>query len=718
MSSETQTHYRACNLCEAICGIEIETRDGEILSIRGDKHDPFSRGHICPKAVALQDIYNDPDRLKHPMRRTADGWQRMEWDDAFDLAARRIREVRAEHGDDALGVYLGNPNVHNHGAMLYGPPLLRAVKTRNRFSATSIDQLPHHFVGYFMFGHQLLLPIPDIDRTDFLLVLGGNPAVSNGSLMTAPDVKKRLKAIRERGGEVVVIDPRFTETAKLASRHHFVRPGTDALLLAALLHTVFDEGLGSGDADLGPLAEVTDGLDTMRELVARFTPERVEAEVGIAASDIRTLARDFAAAPSAVCYGRLGVSVQEFGALSQWLLTVLNLVTGNLDRPGGAMFTRPAIDLVDRKYGGGSFGRWKSRVRGLPEFGGELPVSAMIEEMTTPGEGQIRALITTAGNPVLSTPDGRGLEKALDGLDFMVSIDFYLNETTRHADLILPPTSALERDHYDVVFHALAIRNTTRYSQPLFEPGPDARHDWQILHELRVRLEGDRLPFGRRMERWLMGRLGPKRLIDAGLRSGPYGAGWNPFSGGLSLRKLLANPHGIDLGALEPCLPGRLKTKNRRIDVAPERIQQDIERLSQRLDQAEEPQLLMIGRRDVRSNNSWMHNSPRLMRGKDRCTLLMHPTDAERLGVADNERVTVTSRVGSLTAPLEVTDTIMPGVVSLPHGWGHDREGIQLETASGRPGVSLNDVTDPARIDALSGNASVNGVPVEVAAAG
>ncbi len=704
-----RTHYRACNLCEAICGLEIRLEDGEIASIRGDADDPFSRGHICPKAVALKDITEDPDRLKHPMRRTARGWQRLGWDEAFDLAAERIRAVRAEHGADALAVYLGNPNVHNYGALLYGPPLLRSIKTRNRFSATSIDQLPHHVVGYFLFGHQLLLPIPDLDRTDFLLILGGNPAVSNGSLMTAPDVKKRLAAIRERGGEVVVIDPRFTRTAKLASRHHFVRPGTDALLLAALLHTIFDEGLESP----GRLADFTDGIDEARKVAADFPPERVAAAVGIGAAEIRALTRDFAAAESAACYGRLGVSVQEFGSLCQWLLTLINVVTGNLDRPGGAMFTRPAVDLVGRKHGGGSFGRWQSRVRGLPEFGGELPVSAMLEEMSTPGDGQVRALITAAGNPVLSTPDGRSLEEALNGLDFMLSIDFYLNETTRHADLILPPTSALEHDHYDVVFHALAIRNTSRFCEPLVEPAEDTRHDWQILHQLRLRLEDDP-PLARRIERWLMGRLGPARMIDLGLRTGPYG---------LSLAKLKRSPHGVDLGALEPCLPGRLKTRDRRIHLAPEIFVKDIARLSRRLEELNAPaeaapSMLLIGRRHVRSNNSWMHNAPRLMRGKDRCTLLMHPSDAERLGVAEAESVRVTSRVGGITVPLELTGAIMPGVVSLPHGWGHGRDGIRLETASKHPGVSANDVTDPALIDALSGNAAVNGVPVEISEAG
>ncbi len=699
------THYRACNLCEAICGLEITVEDGAITSIRGDANDPLSRGHICPKAVALQDVHNDPDRLRHPLRRTADGgWERLGWNEAFDFAAQRIREVQDRHGRHAVGVYAGNPTVHNYGNLLFGPMLMRALHTHNRYSATSVDQLPHHLCSYLMFGHQLLVPVPDLDRADFLLVLGGNPAVSNGSMMTAPDVKKRLKAIRGRGGQVVVVDPRRTETARLADRHYFLRPGTDALLLAAMLHTIFDEELERP----GRLAELCKGLTEVREMARGFSPENAAAAVGVEAADIRTLARDFCAAPSAACYGRLGASVQEFGSLSLWLIQILNIVTGNLDRPGGMMFARPAADVVARPWGGGSWGRWKSRVRGLPEFAGELPVAALAEEMETPGEGQIRGLITAAGNPVLSTPDGRRLEKALDGLDFMLSIDIYLNESTRHAHLILPPTAALEHDHYDLAFHVLAIRNTARFSPAIFEPDDDTRHDWQIFHQLRRRLER-RPTLGKRLERWQLGRMGPAGMVDHLLRQGPYD---------LNLRQLEDSPHGVDLGPLEPCLPGRLKTADGKIDLAPELLIGDIERLRTRLTELATPEaLVLIGRRHVRSNNSWMHNSERLMRGKDRCTLLMHPDDAGRLGVASDERVEVRSRVGAVEAPVEVSDEIMPGVVSLPHGWGHSRPGIRLQTAQSKPGVSLNDLTDPERIDPLSGNAALSGVPVTVAPA-
>nr|XP_061799106.1 formate dehydrogenase H-like [Nerophis lumbriciformis] len=701
---DRSVHYRACNLCEAICGLAIEVEDGRITSIRGDAEDPFSRGHICPKAVALQDIHDDPDRLRHPMLRRGSEWQRIGWDEAFDLAAERLQEVQQTHGHDAVATYLGNPNVHNYGSLLFGPPLLRALRTKNRYSATSVDQLPHHFNAHFMFGHQQLLPIPDLDRTDFLLILGGNPAVSNGSIMTAPDVKKRLKAIRQRGGQLVVIDPRRSETARLADEHHFIRPGTDVYLLAALLNTIYAEGLD----DPGRLAEFTHGAELPRKAVARYTPESVAPVTGLDAGTIRQLARQLAAAPSAAVYGRMGVSVTEFGALAHWLINVLNFATGNLDRPGGMMFTRPAADTLPESSPG-RFGRWHSRVRGLPEFGGELPVAALTEEILTPGEGQIRALITAAGNPVLSTPDGSKLERALGGLDFMLSLDIYINETTRHADLILPPTAALEHDNYDLAFHLLAVRNTARYSPALFEPAEDTRHDWQILDQLARRLTpkaGLVKDLKSATESKIRRQLGPAGMLDHLLRRGPYK---------LKLEDLQAAPHGLDFGPLESCLPGRLFTANKKIELAPDVVLGDLERLERRFAElVEPPAYVLIGRRQVRSNNSWMHNYPRLMRGKDRCTLLLHPDDATVLGVADGDRLSIRSRVGQITAPVEVSDEIMPGIVSLPHGWGHGRPGIGLTVASQHAGISINDLTDPEQLDQLSGNAALNGLPVEL----
>ena len=705
------THYRACNLCEAICGIEIELAGEEIVAIRGDARDPFSRGHVCPKAVALKDIQEDPDRLRRPLRRDGSGWVEIGWREALDEAAARLGDIRGEHGRDALAVYLGNPNIHNMGVLLYGPPFLRMLRTRNRYSASSVDQLPHHLAALEMFGHQLLLPIPDVDRTDFLLMLGANPVASNGSLMTAPGIERRLAELRRRGGTLVVVDPRHTETARLADRHHFIRPGSDALLLLAMLRTIFAEGLAAP----GRLADACDSLDTLDRLAHGFPPARVAAATGIPAEEIAGLARDFAAAPSAVCYGRLGVSTQEFGGLCHWLINALNAVTGNLDRPGGAMFTRPAVDAL-ANYGRGHLGRWRSQVRGLPEFGGELPSAALAEEILHDGPERIRALVTLAGNPVLSTPNGGQLETALGRLDFMVSVDLYLNETTRHADLVLPPTAPLERDHYDLIFNLLAVRNTARFSPALFEPPPGAMHDWQILAELHRRLDDG--PWRARLGRLAWSLLGPRRLLDLGLRFGPYGSGWRPFGGGLNLARLRRAEHGMDLGPLEPSLPDGLRSRGRRIELAPELFVADLDRLRRRLERPAAAngngELLLIGRRDVRSNNSWMHNFPRLMRGRDRCTLLMHPDDADRLGLAGESRVVVVSRAGRVTAPLEISDRMMRGVVSLPHGWGHDRPGTRLATANRHPGVSLNDLTDELAIDELSGNAALNGLPVRV----
>ncbi len=711
----SRTHYRACNLCEAICGLVIRVEDDEIVDLRGDPDDPLSQGHLCPKAVALQDIHRDPDRLRHPLRRRADGgWERLGWDEALDTVAERLRATQRRYGRDSLAVYLGNPNVHNYGSLLFGPPLLRLLKTKNRFSATSVDQLPHHLAAQQMFGHMLLLPVPDIDRTGFLLVLGANPLASNGSMMTAPGFERRLKELLARGGRLVVVDPRRTETARLADTHLFVRPGTDAFLLMALLQVIFAEQL----EDLGTVASYCDSLAEVRAAVAPFAPERVSSITGIAAEEIRRLAHDFVAAPTAACYGRLGVSTQEFGGLCLWLVNLLNAVSGNLDRQGGVLFTRPAVDAVAH-FGRGRRGRWKSRVRGLEEFASELPVATLAEEILTEGEGQIRALLTVAGNPVLSTPNGAQLDKALGKLDFMVAIDYYLNETTRHADIILPPTSALERDHYDLVFNLLAVHNVAKYSPPLFEPAPDARHDWQILAQLHRRLDSSPLPA--RFRHWLSARLGPRGLLSLGLRTGPYGSGWRPFGQGLTLKKVENAVHGLDLGPLQPCLPDRLHTPSKRIELAPAIFLANLARLQSRLEAVaassssiDSTALLLVGRRQVRSNNSWMHNYPRLMRGKDRCTLLMHPDDARQRGLHEGQRVSVTSRTGQVEVPLEVSDQMMPGVVSLPHGWGHDRSGARLLVAQQHPGASLNDLTDDQFIDPLSGNAAFSGVPVEV----
>ncbi|AZC97662.1 molybdopterin oxidoreductase family protein [Pseudomonas chlororaphis] len=697
-------HHRACHLCEAICGLTIETTEADgagpqITSIKGDAQDSFSRGHICPKAVALQDIQNDPDRLRQPMRRVGSDWQAIEWDEAFKLVAERLAAIQEQHGNNAVAVYQGNPSVHNYGLMTHSNYFLGLLKTQNRFSATSVDQLPQHLSSYLMYGHGLLLPIPDIDNTDFMLILGGNPLASNGSIMTVPDVEKRLKAIQGRGGKVVVVDPRRSETAAMADQHVFVRPGGDVALLFGMLQTIFAEGL-TRDSHL-----LVDGLAEVREAISRFSAEAMSPLCSVPAQQIRQLARDFAAADRAVCYGRMGVSTQSFGTLCHWLVQLLNLVTGNLDRVGGALCTEPAVDLV-AATSGGHFNAWQSRVSGRPEYGGELPVSALAEEMLTEGDGQVRALITVAGNPVLSTPNGRQLEQALDGLEFMVSIDLYINETTRYADLILPSTSALENDHYDTTFNMFAVRNVSRFNQAILPKPEGALHDWEIFVGLAR-------AFAARTGKELQPTVPPAQMIERGLRAGRYGEA-SEFN--LSVAALADHPHGIDLGPLKPNLAARLKTESRRVQAAPAPIMADLERFAA-LQAPAADELVMIGRRHVRSNNSWMHNYHRLVKGKPRHQLLMNPDDLAQRGLADGQRVRVSSRVGAIEVEVLASSEMMPGVVSLPHGWGHGRPGVQMSIAMAQPGSSANDLTDERQLDELSGNAALNGVPVKVEAA-
>ena len=695
-----------CNLCEAICGLVVTLDAGRITDVRGNPDDPLSRGHVCPKAIALQDVHEDPDRLRRPVRRVpgrdgaADTWQEVSWDEALDLVADRLAGTIDEHGRDALAIYLGNPNVHSLGSMTHGTAMVRSFRTRNKYSATSVDQLPHQLLAYLMYGHQLLLPVPDLDRTQYFLVLGGNPMASNGSLMTVPDFPARLRALKARGGRMVVLDPRRTETAKVADEHHFVRPGSDAFVLLALLHVVLDEGLES-------VPGYVDGVEAVRVAVAPFTPERAATMSGVPADVVRRVARDLATADAAAVYGRVGVSVQEFGLVAQWAVQVLNALTGNLDRPGGVMLTRPAIDAVGRGLiGRGHHAVWRSRVRELPEFAGELPVATLADEILTPGEGQVRALLTVAGNPVSSTPDGRRLDEAIAGLDFVAAVDLYVNETTRHADVILPPTSALERDHYDLVFHVLAVRNTARFTPALFPKPAGAMHDWEIYREIALRTAARlkrKRPWRARLVQQARLRLSPTRTIDLLLRTD---------RSRLSVRKLVAAGAGVDLGPLQPCLPERLQTQDKRVDVAQPLVLDDLARLS--ATPAPDPdELLLVGRRHQRDCNSWMHNSERLTRGRPRHQLLMHPDDLGARGIDDGATVTVTSRVGSVQVEVAASDAMMRGVVSLPHGYGHRRDGVRLRNAVEVPGVSINDLTDPERLD-VSGNAVLNGTPVTV----
>ena len=704
--TSTRTHHRVCHLCEAMCGLVIQTEGDKVTDVRGDKDDPLSRGHVCPKAVALQDIHEDPDRLRKPMKRirTAPGEYQhveIEWSEALDLAADALASTIEKQGIDAIGAYFGNPAVHNYGMLTHQRNLFRHIRTRNRFSATSVDQLPHHLVSLWCFGHMLLHPIPDVDRTHYFLMLGANPLASNGSIWTVPDVRQRLKDLKSRGGKLVVVDPRRTETAELASEHLFIRPGSDAAFLLAMIHVLFRDDLVAP----GPLGDFTDGLDEVAAAVSELSPDWAAPLTGIEADDIVRIAHELAEAEAGICYGRMGVSTQAYGALCQWAIQVINVATGHLDKPGGSLFTRPAMDQVVNTNPGG-FGRFASRGRGLPEFNYELPAATMVDEIRTEGEGQIRLMFTGAGNPVLSTPNGRALDEALEEVDFMISVDPALNETTRHADVILPPTSPLEHDHYDIAFHNLAIRNTARYSPAVFEKPEGALHDWEIFSELGARVAA-------RLNLEPMPTYPPDRMVDAALKSGPYGehTDWQ-----LSIDKLKAHPSGIDLGPLEPSCPERLQTPNQRIQLAIPEVLADIERFVKDTDVAGDHYRL-IGRRHVRDNNSWMHNHHRLMKGKPRCQLLMHPDDVAKEGWQSGMVVTIESRVGAIDAELAASDEMMPGVVSLPHGYGHGLAGTRGEVASRHAGVSCNDITDEQFVDQLSGNAAVNGVSVRLSAA-
>ena len=599
-----RTALAACNLCEAICGLELTIEDRpegpKVLGIRGNPSDPLSRGHICPKGVALADVYEDPDRLRKPVKRVGDEWVEVSWDEALDLTADGLARAVNEHGRDAVGIYLGNPNAHSLGAQTHGVGMIKTFRTRNKFSASSVDQIPHQFVAWQLYGHQLMIPIADIDRTSYFLVFGANPMASNGSLMTVPDFPNRLRELRKRGGKMVVLDPRRTETAKVADEHHFVRPATDAVVLLAMVHVLFEEGLTS------PPSYVR-GTESVRLAVETFTPEYAERASGVPADVIRRITREFAAADGAAAYGRIGLSTQGFGSICQWAIQCLNILTGNFDREGGVLFPEPAIDIVGKAIvSRGHHDIWRSRVRGAAEFGGELPVSTMREEIETPGEGQIHAVLTVAGNPVLSTPDGKRLGDAFDGLDFMAAVDIYLNETTRHADVILPPTTALERDQYDLVFHALAVRNTARFTAAVFEKPEGAMDDWEIFREIALRTAA-RLEKKKPLRKALVERarlsVSPRMLVAGLLLAGRR----------TTMKALRANPQGIDLGPLKPTMPARLQTRDKQIHLAPDLVISDVERLRQTVGETIATpvgdELLLIGRRHKSDNNSWMHNS-------------------------------------------------------------------------------------------------------------
>ncbi|MGW6614597.1 molybdopterin-dependent oxidoreductase [Streptomyces erythrochromogenes] len=726
-----RTALRICPLCEATCGLTLTIEGTTVTGARGDRDDVFSRGFICPKGAAFGQIDADPDRLRTPLVRRDGRLQEATWDEAYDAIVAAVPGLVAEYGAQSVGVVLGNPNVHTMAGALYPPLLLKTLGTRNLFTASTLDQMPKHVSSGFLFGDPLAIPVPDLDRTDFLLLLGANPVESNGSLCTAPDFPGRLKALRARGGTLVVVDPRRTRTAALADRHLAPRPGSDALLLAALAHTLLAEKLAAP----GALEERVEGLGELGAALASFTPEAVAPACDLTADEIRSLARELAAAPTAAVYGRIGSCTVEHGTLASWLVDVLNILTGNLDRPGGALFPLSATDRAPRPAGPGrgfTVGRWHSRVSGHAEAKSELPIAALAEEIETPGEGRIRTLIAIAANPVLSAPDGDRLDRALAGLDFMVSVDPYLNETSRHAHVVLPPPPPAQSAHFDFAFNAFAVRNQARYSPPAI-PLEEGRMDECEIHaRLILAVSGlHGAPPGAVDERViadtlaraaadahsplhgtdpseqagrLAGRTGPERRLDMMLRLGPYE---------LVLDDLLEAPHGIDLGPLRPRLPEVLKTRSGRIELLPDPIAAELPRLRTAL--ADRPAaLVLVGRRHLRSNNSWLHNVPALTGGSNRCTLQVHPQDAARLGLTDGGRARVAADGGSLEVPVEVTEAVRTGVVSLPHGWGHDRAGARLGVASATPGANVNQLLDGARIDRLSGTAVLNAFPVEL----
>jgi anaerobic selenocysteine-containing dehydrogenase len=741
-----EKRYHQCTICEAACGLEFEVDGREVLSIRGDAQDAFSHGYVCPKGAALRELDADPDRLRQPLVRKDGRHVPVSWDEAFETIERGLRPLIDAHGADSVGIYVGNPVAHSTALVAYSQALMTGFRSRNRFSASTVDQIPKQVASGLMFGTSLSVAVPDIDRSQYLLMLGANPMASNGSLFTAPDFRGRARKLRERGGKLVVVDPRRSETAAVADEYVAIRPGTDALLLAGMVHTLFAENLVA----LGRLAEWTVGVDEVKQAIVAFAPEVVSERCGVPADVIRRLARELAAADGGCVYGRIGTTTTEFGTTASWLVDVLNVLAGQLDRPGGAMFPKAAAFAANTrgKPGVGDgirVHRHRTRVRGAAEVLGEFPCACLAEEIETPGDGQIRALLTIAGNPAVSTPNTRRLSAALDTLEFMVSVDLYLNETTRHADVVLPGLSPLEQSHYDIIFPQFSVRNWARYSPPLFEPPPGTPEEWQTLLRLlglllgqgpkpdvdaldemviglqvqaAVRAPGSSLE-GRDPQELLAAlapRRGPDRIVDLALRSGPYGDHFGACPDGLSLAVLETKPHGVDLGPLEPRIPELLRTPSGRIELAPDILLADLDRLAASLD-VPAPALLLVGRRHVRSNNSWMHNLPMLAKGPARFTLKLHPKDAAIRGVADGETVRVTSRVGSVLAPVELTDEIAPGVASLPHGWGHDESGTRMTVAAERPGANSNVLTDEQALDPLSGTAVLNGIPVEVEAA-
>lgn len=688
-------HARTCHICEANCGVLIELEGRSVRSIKGNPDHVLSRGHICPKATAIADLQDDPDRLRSPMRRTATGWEAIDWDSAYSEIAARVVALQAEKARPVF--YVGNPTAHDYALSGQMGALRRAVGSRGTFSASTLDQIPHHYVQYQLYGHVSLAAVPDIDRTGGVVIVGGNPAASNGSIWTVPDFKARAKAMQARGGKLIVVDPRCTETAKLADQWIAVRPGTDTALLIALLR-----GVRARKPELTfALAElVDDSWEQLDSLLSGFDDATLLAHCGVGAEQVQDIIDLLCGEKPAALYGRMGVSVTQYGTLNQWLIQLVNIATGVLDREGGTMFPEPLLDTVALVGRGGI--KSVETARGpMPSVMGEIPMVAFADELLRDDDQRVRMLFVMAGNPVLSAPDGGRTDTALAGLDLMVSFDMYITETSRHAHYILPPCGPLEKDHYPLFFGPLAVRNFGAYSPALLEKEAGAKADWEVVTELAAAIhqaKGEAFP----------NTPTPREQLDQMLRASPAG---------MSLAEVEAQPNGVDLGPLRPNLAERIRTPGKRIHAVPAPLAEELDRF--RADMAATPcdALRLIGRRHVRSNNSWLHNSKRLVKGPDRCTLMIHPDDAAARGIAVGDVVTVASRVGSVNVAAEVTEDMMPGAVSLPHGWGHGRAGVGWQTAAAHAGVSLNDLTDPEQYCRLTGNAVLNATPVEVSRA-
>jgi len=735
---EDGVHLRTCPLCEAMCGLQISVRDGKVHQIRANPDDAWSGGHICPKGTTLGAIHEDPDRIRQPLIKINGKWREATWAEAFHRCSELLLPIIEKYGISAVTAYTGNPLAHNFSLGRYIGILLGMSGMPITYSPGTIDQWPKNLSSHLMYGGWWTIPVPDIRRTNLLVIMGANPHASQGSLMAMPNVMGEIAKVRQRGS-VIVIDPVRTGTAARADEWLPITPGTDAAFLLAVVHTLFTENL----VRLGNAEEIVEGIETLARIAHDWTPERVAPVTGIPAERIRSLGRQLAATQRAAVYGRIGLCNQEFGGLSSWLVDVVNILTGHLDVPGGVMFPRPTAWSVTcqpqlgLEGGVAKFGRWSTRVRGAKEVLGQAPVSCMAEEISTPGDGQIKALITVAGNPVLSTPAGHELDKALAGLEAMISVDNWINETTRHADVILPGQSPLEQPHHDDLILQFAVDSFANYSPPVFLPDPSHPGEWEILIRLTGLCTGtpaedvlveaiddgffDYLSYTQGFDGAALRKRydhgGPERILDMTLRTGYFGDKYGKNPDGLTLHKLRKNPDGINFGPMVPRLPDILGTPDQKIRLAPDYLIDDLTRLAHRMERTPDD-LVLVSRRHLRSNNSWMHNVPALMKGRDRCTIHMHPDDAARCGVASGDTVTVQSEAGSIDIPVEITKEIKPGVVSIPHGWGHGQPETRVTTANAHAGVNTNILSPPHFTDEISGNAAVNGIPVTVRPAG